>query len=354
MSNPFTSTFSKAPASTYIPTEQEEMILQDLCSENPSESVYKITGVRGSGKTVILSKIQETLRNEYADSWLVYDLNTNRDLIIQLFANLKKSGWLSPKTKVKGIGLSANIGPIGASVSLGSDDNPFDDVGPLIDEMLSNVKTAGKRVFIGIDEMSKTENMAKFVSEFGRWIRADFPVYLVCTGLYENMMELSSIKNLTFFLRATTMKAVPLNFIKMASTYQKSLSVDIETAKTMANKTKGYAYAFQILGKFYFSKTPNENLSEVLEKVKIELFSYSYEKLYDEMTEMDRFFISLFVEDRSYTREEILKEMGEKSMLYSVYRDRLIKRGLLVSPKYGSLEVALPYFSEYIKEYHPL
>ena len=52
MQNPFTTTFSKTPEYTYIHTEKTEEILENFTYDNPSESVYKITGVRGSGKTV--------------------------------------------------------------------------------------------------------------------------------------------------------------------------------------------------------------------------------------------------------------------------------------------------------------
>lgn len=111
--------------------------------------------------------------------------------------------------------------------------------------------------------------MIKFASEYGRWLRANYPVYLVCTGLYENIQEVSNVKNLTFFRRATTIKTEPLNPIRM--------------------------------------------------------------------TEM-------------YKREEVLKLMGEQSGNYSVYRDRLIKRGIL-SARQGYISLALPFFAEYIKEY---
>ena len=62
MQNPFTTTFSKTPEYTYIHTEKTEEILENFIYDNPSESVYKITGVRGSGKTVILAKVEEELR----------------------------------------------------------------------------------------------------------------------------------------------------------------------------------------------------------------------------------------------------------------------------------------------------
>ena len=73
MQNPFTTTFSKTPEYTYIHTEKTEEILENFVYENPSESVYKITGVRGSGKTVILAKVEEELKNNENRyiNWLV-------------------------------------------------------------------------------------------------------------------------------------------------------------------------------------------------------------------------------------------------------------------------------------------
>ena len=68
------------------------------------------------------------------------------------------------------------------------------------------------------------------------------------------------------------------------------------------------------------------------------------------MTEMDRFLAGLLTEKEEYKREEVLKLMGEKSGSYSMYRDRLIKRGIL-NTRQGYISLALPYFGEYIKEY---
>lgn len=42
--------------------------------------------------------------------------------------------------------------------------------------------------------------------------------------------------------------------------------------------------------------------------------------------------------------------MGENSGSYSVYRDRLIKRGLL-SARQGFVSLTLPFFSDYMREY---
>ena len=305
MQNPFTTTFSKTPEYTYIHTEKTEEILENFIYDNPSESVYKITGVRGSGKTVILAKVEEELRTNESRyiNGLVFDVNPARDILGQIGAMLVKAGF-------------------------GSQDK----------------KTTG------IDEVSKSEEMVKFASEYGRWLRAGYPVYFVCTGLYENIQELSNVKNLTFFRRAATVKTEPLNMIRMTEMYKSKLDIDSDEAREMAKITKGYAYAFQELGVLCFKKKEDESLEDILPKLKAELFAYSYEKIWEEMTEMDRFLAGLLTDKEEYKREEVLKLMGEKAGSYSMYRDRLIKRGI-IKTRQGYISLALPYFDEYIKEY---
>lgn len=353
MQNPFTTTFSKAPEYTYIATEKTDEILENFSYENPSESVYKITGVRGSGKTVILAKIEEELRNEKnkENGWLVFDLNPARDMLRQVAAMLHKEGFGKSDTKNRSVNLSATVFGTGGGIGYSAEkEDAFFDIGVEIEEMIQQAREKEKKILIGIDEVSKTAEMIKFASEYGRWLRANYPVYLVCTGLYENIQEVSNVKNLTFFRRATTIKTEPLNMVRMSEMYRRKLDIAIQEAREMAKVTKGYAYAFQKLGALYFKKKSTESLADIIPELKTELFAYSYEKIWEELTGADRFLISILVQKEEYKREEVLRLMGEQAGNYSVYRDRLIKRGILEA-RQGYISLALPFFADYIKEY---
>ena len=353
MQNPFTTTFSKAPEYTYIATDKTDEILENFSYENPTESVYKITGVRGSGKTVILAKIEEELRSEFnkEKGWLVFDLNPARDMLGQVAAMLHKEGFGKSDIKNRSVNISATVLGTGGGIGYASEqENDFFDIGVEIESMLQQAKEKGKKILVGIDEVSKTMEMIKFASEYGRWLRANYPVYLVCTGLYENIQEVSNVKNLTFFRRATTIKTEPLNMVRMTEMYKQKLNIEQEEALKMAKITKGYAYAFQKLGALYFKKKNDENLENMIPELKAELFAYSYEKIWEEMTEVDRFLVGLLLEKNEYKREEVLKSMGERSGNYSMYRDRLIKRGVLEA-RQSYISLALPFFADYVKEY---
>ena len=353
MQNPFTTTFSKAPEYTYIATNKIDEILENFSYQNPSESVYKITGVRGSGKSVILAKVEEELRNDFnkENGWLVFDLNPTRDMLGQIAAMLHKEGFGKNDIKNRSITISATVLGSGGGVGYASEkEDLFFDMGVEVESMIKQAQGKGKKILIGIDEVSKTSEMIKFASEYGRWLRANYPVYLVCTGLYENIQEVCNVKNLTFFRRATTIKTEPLNIVRMSEMYKNRLNIKAEEAREMAKCTKGYAYAFQKLGSLYFKKKKTECLEDLIPELKAELFAYSYEKIWEEMTEADRFLVSLLIEKTDYKREEVLKLMGERAGNYSMYRDRLLKRGILES-RQAYISLALPYFADYLKEY---
>lgn len=117
--------------------------------------------------------------------------------------------------------------------------------------------------------------MEIFALEYGKWLCASYRVYLVCTGLYDNIEQLSNV-NLTFFRRAATIKTGPLNYVRMAEMYRNMLSLDLKDAKRMADLTKGYPYAFQELGVLSFKRKAGDTDDEILLRLKQELFSYAY------------------------------------------------------------------------------
>ena len=352
MQNPFTTTFSKIPDYTYIPTGQVNEILENFSYDKPSESLYKITGVRGSGKTVILAKVEEELssKDHKEKGWLVYRISPSRDMISQFAASLYKEPFIEEEYSSKSINISASVLGTGGGVGISKtkSDN-FTDIGVELDEMLKHATTLGKKIMIGIDEVSKTPEMIVFASEFGKWMRAGYSVYMVCTGLYENIEQVCNVPNLTFFRRATTVKTEPLNMIRMSEMYKRTLNTDSAKSRELAQITKGYPYAFQELGVLCFKNRETDNFDDIIEQLKTELFSYSYEKIWEELSEQDRALVRLMINKNEYKREELLALM-DKPTNYSSYRDRLLKRGIITA-RQGYVALALPYFSDYVREY---
>lgn len=79
MSNPFTLTFGKKPQNFISRNTDTHNILESFLSPTPAEQVFIITGIRGSGKTVLLTSITKEL-SLYED-FIVVDLNPDKDLL---------------------------------------------------------------------------------------------------------------------------------------------------------------------------------------------------------------------------------------------------------------------------------
>ena len=352
MQNPFTTTFSKIPDDTYIPTEQVASVIENFSYENPSESVFKITGVRGSGKTVLLAKIeQEIIESNTENRWIVCRLSPLRDMLMQLASLLSKTIFVENGKKAHSFNISASVLGTGGGFGFSSEkgDEPF-DIGIAVEEMIKAASMQRKKILIGIDEVSKTKEMEIFALEFGKWLRAGYPVYLVCTGLYENIEQLSNGRNLTFFRRATTIKTGPLSYIRMVEMYKAKLAVSSDTAKKLAESTLGYAYAFQELGVLAFRKQDSEIYDDIIDKLKVELYSYASEKIWEEESPEERKLLLLLDDNKEFSRQELMSALNS-SQSYSVYRDRLLRKGLIESSRRGAIKLALPFFGAYMKEY---
>lgn len=106
MGNPYSMVFGKEPALIVSRTAQEDKVINDFNAENPPYQTYLITGVRGSGKTVMMTDISNRLRED--KDWIVIELNPDRDLLNSLAANLSSNNMLAGIFKEARINLSFN------------------------------------------------------------------------------------------------------------------------------------------------------------------------------------------------------------------------------------------------------
>ena len=79
MQNPFTLTFGKSPLEPVERPVQTNEIIDTFTAEPVNQQMFLITGVRGSGKTVMMTEISRKLRTR--DEWVVIELNPSVDLL---------------------------------------------------------------------------------------------------------------------------------------------------------------------------------------------------------------------------------------------------------------------------------
>ena len=60
----------------------------------------------------------------------------------------------------------------------------------VIFQMLRSIRAHGGRVLLAVDEVNDSEYVRKLAGEYQIWIREELPIFLVMTGLYENIYDL--------------------------------------------------------------------------------------------------------------------------------------------------------------------
>lgn len=342
MINPFSTTFGLEPSNYIQRIDESKRIIEEFTSEQPSNYVFLITGVRGSGKTVLLSSVSSALSKR--DDWIVVDPGPKDNLLEDIAAELYESG------KMKHIFLKSEFSfsfqGIGFSLK---GDTPVSSTMTLLKKMLDHVKKKSKRVLITIDEVDNSNQMKSFIQAYQSLIRQGYPVMLLMTGLYENVSKLQDDKSLTFLYRAPKIQLGPLSLQAISSKYKFFLSISEEEAIKLAKMTKGYAYAYQVLGYIMYNKEAKKATNEIIDEYDQYLSQYVYEKVYSELSQNEKDIVNAIKSNQAVEVTSLRESLCKDTKSFSVYRNRLIRKGVLTSPSYGYIEFALPRFADFLK-----
>ena len=342
MNNPFTLSFGKKPLQYISRIAQTNEVIQNFEAEIPPNQIYMITGVRGSGKTVMMTSIAAEMKKR--ENWIVVELNPMRDLLKSLAAKL----YSIPQMHERFLKAKLDFSAFGLGVSI-EEAPPITDIEDVLMHMLEQIKKAGKHLLITIDEVVNEEEIRIFASSFQIFIREDYPIYLLMTGLYENIYELQNNKALTFLYRAPKLILEPLNYTAIRKSYMDIFSIEAAQAEKMTVLTKGYPFAFQVLGYLYWENRKLHSIEEILPEYDQYLDEYVYSKIWSELSELDKKILlemAVSGEDRvKNIRENLQMDSGK----FAVYRERLKRKGVVDTREYGKMYMALPRFAEYVK-----
>lgn len=342
--NPYAISFGKLPTQ-YISRNLVIDSILDSLEETPSrEQAFKLTGIRGTGKTVTLTAIENQLKQD--DSWIVVDLRANGNLLEDLLSNL----YSSVPFITQFIDASLNLSVFGIGINL-SNASPISSIDYAIKQVLYEIQKKNKKVLVTIDEARKTPAMIDFVQAFQILIREELPIYFIAAGLYEDIESIENADGLTFFLRAEKYEMTPLNHMFIRNDYQNTLQVSYETADEMAAITKGYAFAYQALGKYMWEAKEQRITDAVLAQLDEALAEKVYKKIWSELTKKDRWFLSFIATKDCMSANELLTITQKKHNEWSEPRKRLSEKGIINTKTRGQIQVCLPRLHEFIKQW---
>lgn len=340
--NPFSTTFGIEPDNFIARIKEQDQIISEFSSGKPSNYVYLITGVRGSGKTVMLTALANYFRDK--KDWLVIDPGPKDNILENIASEIYENG----KMKYAFLKGEFSFSFHGLTFSIKGKE-PVTTVNTLLKKMLDIIKKKNIKVLITIDEVDNSLPMKLFIQEYQSLIRQNYPVLLLMTGLYENVSKLQENKTLTFLYRAPKIQMGPLALNSIALNYEQRLGVSKDISVKLAKLTKGYAYAYQVLGYLMFKQKKSTVDNELLSLFDQYLSDYVYDKVYAGISAKEQEILKSFKTDESIKTKDLCINSKITIQYLSVYRKRLINEGIIVAPSYGSLEFALPRFNEFLQ-----
>ena len=341
MNSPFNITFGKEPENTIISRSNElKDIYTSFDSENPDTQVYILTGVRGSGKTVAMTGVRDYYRNN--KDWICIDLNPESDMLEQLASKLFDEGNIRNIFVNKEFNFSFN----GIGFSITNNSTNVSSASTFLSKELEHLKKKKKKVLITIDEVVSNSYMKVFAHEFQSFLRENYNVCLLMTGLYHNISKLEKEKSLTFLYRAPKIYIGELNIRAISNSYKKVFKLaEIESIK-LAKYTNGYAYAYQLLGNLLFTNNKKQLDESIIDELDEILYSRAYSIIYSELTSKEKDILK--VAAYKDTNKEIVDSINISNSQLSSYKKRLYLNGLIHDNRERVI-FKLPRFKEFIR-----
>lgn len=357
--NPFNPAFGKVPPIFIDREEYAENIVEGLGDFNSPMQTTMISGVRGVGKTVLLADICKALTNN--PKWIVVDIPSNGNIMETLVQSVREKASSAVRKSIDSIE-GVNISLLGVGLGFSSEKEDI-NYQLLLEKILTKLAEKKISLLVAIDEVEANTELKKFASIYQIMVRKDFHIALLMTGLPKNISELQNDKTLTFLLRSERIELPPLNEITVQFSYKEAFAaagkkIEAPVLRRLTSLTKGYSYAFQLLGYLIWNKKTDEITDEVIDscmdKYKELLYRNAYSKIFEELSDMDRkFIIAMAGSDNDIVSMKYITDtLNKKPNYISTYKRRLIDSGVVHQEGYGNVEFSLPLFKDYLREFH--
>lgn len=331
MENPYSLVFGKMPRN-YIDRELElNEIIETFSEEDPSIRAYALTGLRGCGKTVALSFVEKYFRKQ--DDFIVIALNSDLDMFEQTLEHLSQKKLLDE--------LKISVSMMGVTLEKAQS---MESTNYKIEQYLEQISRKKKRILFTIDEISNTQNIKAFFQSFNIWLRKDYDIAILMAGLKKNILALQKDDRISFLKRAEKKDLKQLSLHSIMMDYKKNLQLTDQEAGEMALFTKGYSYAFQVLG--YLCFRMKQNYRDVMEQFDEKMTNNVYDIIWEDLSGKEKEILQAIFQAKELTTQEILRSSRMNKNTYNEYRRILISKDILVDKGYGKIDFSLPRFQE--------
>lgn len=206
--------------------------------------LMRITGPRGSGKTVLLTELGDIARQR---GWRVVDVTAAEHLPQLICRRLEKTDKVDYSVELDLMVVKAKA----------QKDEPYrtEDIYEALDRVAGKLTEKGKGLLVTIDEIQDASvgDVREIAVAIQHLIRERRNIAFVFAGLTAGVMNLLGEDGPTFLRRAypEELDTIPADEVKTAlrATFEKNgVRIDEDALATAADSTAGYAYLIQLVG----------------------------------------------------------------------------------------------------------
>ncbi len=384
--NPFAPGAGTPPpelAGREIETEKIELLMRRI-EGGRSERSLMITGLRGVGKTVLLNRFREQAE-ERGWSAAQREMKGPRDhpqpfrdvmadMSRQALLALGRDQQLGDVVK-RGLGALRSFRPRATVTDSGSIEYSFGveplagvadsgqldiDLGDLFVELGKVARAKNKGVLFLLDEVQslRQPDLAALIAALHQVDQRNLPVTAVAAGLPQLPVlaaEAKSYAERLFEFRS-------IGQLSIVATRQAFIGADESVDWTdaalelLVHETDRYPHFIQEWGKqSWFTASQSPITAEDVRRAQglvIESLDEGFFKLRsDRATEREREYLAAMARPGHgpYRSGDVARSMGVKPASLGMFRDNLIRKGLIYAPDHGLIDFTVPHFDDYMR-----
>jgi hypothetical protein len=360
MGNPFTPTFGIEPMFMAGRSRLIDDIVAGLANRpgDPNRSTLFV-GPRGSGKTVLLSKVVEAAA---ANGWVAAQVTTGPDMGERLLELVRRAGqeFLAPSAKSRVTGVS--VSGLGLTREVSQAQTTW---GYRFSELVEQLNQRSVGLLVAVDEVNAdSPDMVALAIEYQRLVGLHADVALVMAGLPGKVSQLLQTDSISFLRRSFRRPLGSVTLHDAAEAIGLTLEAsgrEIEPAalEVVAAASEGYPFLIQLVGYHLWRLAPATGAIAVktAEMAKAaaeaEMDQMILETTIRELSKKDlAFLVAMARDEEDSSMGDIAARLSASPSLAGKYRRRLMEQGLIAATRRGVVHFELPMLRRYIVAHH--